>query len=249
MAGWLTDLAHSNIDGTWRPATAPPRREAMSPGALVLFDLDGTITRRDTYLAYLLGFLARHPERLMRAAPLSLAVLRYLIGERDNTWLKTTFLRAILGGMPRSLLESWTKVFLDRVLTRGLRAGSLKAIEHHRTAGHRLIMVTASLDFYAEPLSRRLGFDSVLCTRAAYDAEGRVTGALDGENCYGEGKLRRVQRYLAEAAAGLPVVCYADHHADLPLLAFATDPVAVNPSRRLKRVAIRQGITIEDWNR
>jgi phosphatidylglycerophosphatase C len=221
----------------------------MSPDALVLFDLDGTITRRDTYLAYLVGFLARHPQRLPRAAPLPLAVVRYLIGARDNAWLKTTFLRAILGGTPRSLLASWTEDFLDRVLERGLRPGALEAIERHRTAGHRLVMVTASLDFYAEPLSRRLGFDVVLCTRAAYDAEGRVTGGLDGENCYGEGKLRRVQSYLAEAAAGLPVVCYSDHHADLPLLAFATEPVAVNPSRRLKRVAIRQGITIEDWNR
>lgn len=221
----------------------------MSSGALVLFDLDGTITRRDTYLAYLLGFLARHPARLLRAAPLPLAVLRYLIGERDNAWLKTTFLGAILGGMPRTLLASWTEIFLDRVLSSGLRPGALRAIERHRTAGHRLILVTASLDFYAEPLGRRLGFDGVLCTRAAYDAEGRVTGALEGENCYGEGKLRRVQRYLAEAAAGLPVVCYSDHHADLPLLAFATAPVAVNPSRRLKRAARRQKIPIEDWNR
>jgi HAD superfamily hydrolase (TIGR01490 family) len=221
----------------------------MSPGAVALFDLDGTITRRDTYLAYLLGFLARHPARLLRAAPLPLAVVRYLIGERDNSWLKTTFLRAVLGGTPRRLLASWTEVFLDRVLRSGLRPGALKAIERHRTAGHRLILVTASLDFYAKPLGRRLGFDGVLCTRAAYDAEGRVTGALAGENCHGEGKLRRVQRYLAEEATGLPVICYSDHHADLPLLGFATEPVAVNPSRRLKRVAIRRKITIEDWNR
>jgi len=221
----------------------------MSPRALALFDLDGTITRRDTYLAYLLGFLLRHPERLPRAAPLPWAVLQHLARRRDNTWLKTTFLRAILSGVPRHVLEAWTETFLDRILAHGLRPGSRKALQRHRAAGHRLIMVTASLDFYAEPLGRRLGFDDVLCTRAAYDAEGRVTGALDGDNCYGEGKLRRVKRYVAEAAAGLPVICYSDHHADLPLLRFATEPVAVNPSRRLKRVALRQGFAMEDWNR
>ena len=85
--------------------------------------------------------------------------------------------------------------------------------------------------------------------RAAYDVDGRLTGALDGDNCYGECKLRQVERYLAEDAAGLPVICYSDHHADLPLLRFATEPVAVNPSRRLRRVALSQGITIADWNR
>ena len=221
----------------------------MSPGALALFDLDGTITRRDTYLAYLLGFLLRHPQRLLRPLPLPLAVLCDLVGQRDNTWLKTTFLRTILGGVPRSLLESWTEVFLDRVLARGLRPGSLKAIERHRTAGHRLVMVTASLDFYAEPLSRRLDFDAVLCTRAAYDAEDRLTAALDGDNCYGECKLRQVERYLAGDGAGSPVICYSDHHADLPLLRFASEAVAISPSRRLRSVARRQGITIEEWNR
>jgi HAD superfamily hydrolase (TIGR01490 family) len=221
----------------------------MTVGTIAVFDLDGTITRRDTYLAYLLGFLARHPERLLRAAPLPLAVVRYLIGARDNSWLKTTFLRAILGGTPRSVLAYWTEVFLDRVLERGLRPGALEAIARHRAAGHRLVMVTASLDFYAEPLSRRLGFDAVLCTRAVYDAEGRVTGALDGDNCYGECKLRQVERYLARDAAGLRVICYSDHHADLPLLRFATQAVAVNPSRRLKSAALRQGFPSEDWSR
>jgi len=223
--------------------------QATTPPALALFDLDGTITRRDTYLAYLLGFLVRHPTRLLRAAPLPVAVLRHLAGQRDNAWLKTTFLRAILSGVPRRALEAWTEIFLDRVLAKGLRPGARKAIERHRAAGHRLVLVTASLDFYAEPLSRRLGFDAVLCTRAAYDVDGRLTGALDGDNCYGECKLRQVERYLAEDAAGLPVICYSDHHADLPLLRFATEPVAVNPSRRLRRVALSQGITIADWNR
>ena len=66
-------------------------------GAVAVFDLDGTITRRDTYLAYLLGFLGRHPERWSRAAPLPFAVLYHLAGWRSNTWLKTTFLRAVLG--------------------------------------------------------------------------------------------------------------------------------------------------------
>jgi phosphatidylglycerophosphatase C len=143
----------------------------MPARTVALFDLDGTITRRDTYLAYLLGFLLRHPGRLWRAAPLPFAVLRHFAGQRDNTWLKVTFLRAILSGVPRPVLEAWTEAFLDRILAKGLRPGSLRAIERHRAAGHRLVMVTASLDFYAEPLSRRLGFDAVLCTRAAYDAE------------------------------------------------------------------------------
>jgi phosphatidylglycerophosphatase C len=139
------------------------------------------------------------------------------------------------------------RVFSKRLLSGGLRAGALRAIERHRAAGHRLVLVTASLDFYAEPLGRRLGFDAVLCTRAAYDAEDRVTGALDGDNCYGLAKLRSVQQYFAAEAAGLPVVCYSDHHADLPLLRSATTAVAVNPTRRMRQFAMEFDMAIEDW--
>jgi phosphatidylglycerophosphatase C len=216
-------------------------------GAVALFDLDGTITRRDTYLAYLLGFLARHPERWSRAAPLPLAVLCHVAGCRSNTWLKTTFLRAVLGGVPRHQLASWTESFVHGVLNGGLRSGARATLERHRAAGDRLVLITASLDFYAEPLGRRLGFDKVLCTRAQYDAAGRVTGELDGGNLYGTEKLVRVQRYLQQHTPGTPVICYCDHHSDLPLLQFADRAIAINPTRRLRRTAERIGLPIEDW--
>jgi phosphatidylglycerophosphatase C len=215
---------------------------------VALFDLDGTITRRDTYLAYLVGFLLRHPGRLPRAAALPLAVLRHLAGQHDNTWLKITFLRAVLGGLPRSMLESWTRTFLERILAAGLRTRALETIERHRAAGHRLVLVTASLDFYAEPLAMRLGFDDVLCTRAAFDDTGRLTGDLNGDNCHGARKLERVRQYLTAAAAHTKITCYADHHSDLPLLRFVQAPVAVNPTRQLRKSAVALGIPIEDWD-
>lgn len=219
----------------------------MSSGAVALFDLDGTITRRDTYLAYLVGFLARHPERLARAAPLAAAVGLYVAGRRDNTWLKTAFLDAILGGLELHTLEDWSKVFLERLLERGLRPRALEAIDRHRAAGDRLVLVTASLSFYAEPLGQRLGFDAVLCTRAAVDEGGRLTGEIDGGNCYGANKLTRAQAYLREHAPGAPVTFYTDHQSDLPLLQFVQTPVVVSPTRNMRRTAARLGIAIQHW--
>jgi phosphatidylglycerophosphatase C len=219
----------------------------MNGGTIALFDLDGTITRRETYIAYLIGFLARHPGRLARAAPLAGALGLYAAGQRDNRWLKTTFLRTILGGLELRALEAWTEFFLDRLLERGLRPRALEVIEQHRAAGDRILLVTASLSFYAEPLGRRLGFDEVLCTRAAVDGTGRLTGELEGGNCYGAKKLRRVQDYLRDGAPGPPATFYTDHQADLPLLQFVERPIVVSPTRRMRRTATRLGIAIEDW--
>lgn len=215
--------------------------------AVALFDLDGTITRRDTYLAYLIGYLLRHPSRLFRTVPLAWAVALHKAGRRDNTWLKIRFLRAILGGVERASLERWTDAFLDRTLGYGLRARAREVIERHRAAGDRLLLVTASLDFYAEPLAERLGFDATICTRAAIDQAGRLTGALDGANCYGCHKLRCVQSYLLEHAPDAFLTLYTDHHADLPLLRFVHRPVLVNPTRRARQAAGDLDITVENW--
>lgn len=220
----------------------------MTDAATALFDLDGTITRSDTYLAFLLGFVVEHPRRLGRILPLPAAVGLHLAGRRDNTWLKAAFLRAVLGGLEREQLEVWTEGFLDRFLARRLRRRALEKIAWHRAAGDRLVLVTASLDIYAESLGRRLGFEDVLCTRTGVDGDGRLTGDLDGENCYGANKLKRVEAYLRTGAAGLPVTLYTDHHADLPLLRYVQKPVAVNPTRRLRRVATALGMPIEEWS-
>jgi HAD superfamily hydrolase (TIGR01490 family) len=233
---------------THDPPTAPPPRQAVCSGGVALFDLDGTLTRRDTYLAYLLGFLVRHPTRLPRALPLPLAVASHLAGWRDNTWLKATFLHAVLGGVPRSSLEAWTQLFVERLLQRGLRPRARDIIARHRAAGDRLVLVTASFDFYAEPLAERLDLDEVVCTRAAWDGSGRLTGHLEGSNCYGEAKLRRVRELLVGWPGQRMIACYTDHHTDLPLLRYVHRPVAVNPTRQLRIVAVRLGIPIQDWN-
>jgi phosphatidylglycerophosphatase C len=220
--------------------TAPPA------GTIVLFDLDGTITRRDTYLVYLLGYLRRHPWRLLRALGLPFAVGLYALRLRNNTWLKTTFLGAVLGGLPRDSLTGWTEAFVGRVLERDLRPGAARRIEALQGAGVRLVLVTASFDFYAEPLARRLGFERVFCTRAEVDPEGRLTGSLAGSNCYGEQKRAVVRAWIEREAASL-VWFYSDHHSDLSLLRAVDRPVAVNPTPKLRRAALELGIPIEDW--
>lgn len=216
---------------------------------IAVFDLDHTLSRRDTFLAWLMGFLARHPERWPRSIPLPAAVLWHKAGGRDNHWLKRTFLRAIVGRIDRSALDSWSEKFVAGLLDGGLWPQGLAAIERHRAAGDRLVLITASPDLYVEPLAAALGFELTLCTRLAAGPDGRLTGDLDGENCYGPAKLHRLDAALGPHSPGDRVTVYTDHHSDLELLRRATHPVAVNPTPRLRRQALSAGIPIEDWAR
>jgi phosphatidylglycerophosphatase C len=215
---------------------------------IAIFDLDGTITRRDTYAAYLLGYLGRHP-LVWRRLPSFAVIAARLAGRRvDDAGMKAAALRAVLGGVDRAGIDDWNDSFVPWCRRRLVRAGAEARIAAHRAAGHRLLLATASLDLYVHPLARELGFDEVLCTRVAWTADGRIAGDLDGGNLKGEAKLAAVRSVVA-AIQGAPfAIAYSDHHADLPLLRWADRGIAVCPTARLAAAAAAEGLAVENWD-
>lgn len=223
----------------------------MTPdvNTVAIFDLDGTLTRRDTYLAFLMLGLLRRPARWIRTPILSLAVIIHFLGIRDNTWLKRIFLRAILGDMSRAQMTAMADYFVERLLAQGLRARSKEIVEKHRLAGHHLLLATASFDFYAETISSVMGFDGVISTESDWSDDQILQGNLKSGNCYGTTKRERVESYLSHQNGEQYVIAYSDSHADLPLLEFADRAVSVNPTRKLRRIALHRNYDVEDWNR
>jgi HAD superfamily hydrolase (TIGR01490 family) len=214
---------------------------------IVVFDLDGTLTCRDSFLAYLFGFLIRHPWRLMRTWRLPWLVLRFFTGGLSNSDLKQSFLQACLGDVHRGELQRWTATFLDRLIARGLCSDGLIVLERHRRHGDVLILLSASLDLYVEELGRRLAFNHVICTKTEWQGD-ILTGVLASANRYGEEKLRCLKELKARYGK-TPVLAYADHHSDIPLLRMADYGTLVNGTARARRLAAREGITRLKWER
>jgi HAD superfamily phosphoserine phosphatase-like hydrolase len=160
----------------------------------------------------------------------------------------------LLAGAGRDEMEAHVGRFLKRLLAGGLRPGALAKIAEHKAAGHRLVMATASMDYYAAPIGALLGFDLVVATRSTRDGAGHLAAAIEGENCYGMPKLDMLRLALAGALEGdggagerPRIVAYSDHVSDLPLLDWADEAVAVNPSPALRRGAAERGFSIVDW--
>jgi len=218
---------------------------AGSPVAV--FDLDGTVTHRDTYLAYLMYVLQRRGRRLPYFLGLPAAVLQFKRGRLSNDALKCRFLDAILGGCSRTEIERYTTGFVEICLTRMVKPAARDRIARHHRQGHRLVLASASLDLYATALGTRLGFDEIVCTRVAWVADA-VGGGLAGPNLVGEAKLAAVKEALTmdECGCGL-MFAYSDHHSDLPLLLFAKTGVAVDPTPSLAAAAAAHGLRVEKW--
>src|SRR5208282_5512064 len=114
------------------------RRAPASTPSVALFDLDGTLTWRDTLLPFLAGYAARHPTRLLRLWRLVPALLEYAIRgrDRDRGRLKSAAIRAVMGGEGRAQIEAWAKVFVLALESRRMfRPAALATLEAHHAAG------------------------------------------------------------------------------------------------------------------
>jgi phosphatidylglycerophosphatase C len=192
---------------------------------LAAFDLDGTLTRRDTLMPFLVRALgAGRPYRAVLASSLPLARAAALGGEHRDV-AKAAVLRRVLAGLPLARLAEAAESYADHVVAHGLRADVRARVDWHRSEGHELVLVSASPELYVAPIGRRLGFDEVLATRLEVDGAGVLTGRLLGANCRGPEKVARLRAWRGD---GLVLTyAYGDSAGDREMLALAQTPMRV----------------------
>lgn len=211
---------------------------------VAVFDLDGTITRQDTFIPYLRGWLRRHP-RSGYLGPVLAAGFRYAIAGLDRGGLKSDLLCACMSGATVEEVRSWTAEFVAGLGDAELCPGALDAIEGHRAAGDRLVLLSASVDLYVPEIGQRLGFDESICTGVAW-REGRLDGALTTPNRRGDEKRCCVES-LRSRHPGARFAAYGNSSADFPHFTAVEEPVLVNAGTRLQRAARTIGIRTEEW--
>ena len=135
--------------------------------------------------------------------------------------------------------------FMREVITPNLRPAALELVRSHQARGDRVALVTATNDFITAPIARAFGIDTLIAVRLERGPGGTITGCIRGTPSYREGKVRRVDEWLAEAGGSWSsferISVYSDSVNDLAMLERATDPVATNPSPALEAIARERG--------
>ncbi len=194
------------------------------------FDLDGTVLRGHAERQFLLA-LARRRRIGVRALWRSLAVAaRADAGPLALRWKAN---KTYLAGLPLPAVTEWAaECVRERVWPR-IAPAAVAAIARHRQSGHRLVLLTGSLELLAIPVAQQLQMDDVLATVVAVEA-GRLSGRIVPPHPYGSGKRQALERHAA--ACGIDLArsyAYADSAADIPCLSAVGHPHLVNPSLRL----------------
>lgn len=212
--------------------------------ALAVFDLDGTVTRRDTFVPWLCGWLRRHPETRRRGREVA-ALWRYFTAGGDRGRLKSDLIRSCMAGRTRAEIAAWTREFVAGLAEGDFCPGALRAILRHHAAGDRVILLSASVDLYVPEIGARLGFDETLCTGIAWDGD-RLDGSLTTANRRAEEKRRCVEALRARFP-GERIAAYGNSRSDLPHLVAVDDPLLVNGGFRARAAARAAGIPVADW--
>jgi phosphatidylglycerophosphatase C len=201
------------------------------------FDFDGTLSRKDSLGPFLELVCGRAQLRraLLARAPV-LAAIAVGAGDRDAE--KERLVAKLLAGRPvASVRASGADYARSLIEGDALRPDMLERLAWHRAEGHEIVIVSASLDVYLEPLAPLLGVDEVFCTRLGVGADQRLDGRLEGGNVRGPEKVRRIEAWLG--ADPVELWAYGDSAGDRELLAAADHPHKVG--RATRRTAPRAG--------
>lgn len=238
--------ARQGGDAPTAVAAAQAKRAGIS-----VFDLDKTLTRHPTYTPLLIHFaMELAPWRLLTAPMVAAVMIGHLLKLVSRRRTKEFQHRMLVGGsVGRADVTRLAESFATKLAGNGLLAAGRARIAEERAAGRRIVLATAANHYYAEALGALLGVDDIIATGSTWEGD-RLLPEIAGENCYGPAKREMVEHYfeaLGLRRADLHVRFFSDHASDRPTFEWADEQFAVNPSRKLQKLAKQKGWPVLAW--
>jgi phosphatidylglycerophosphatase C len=184
---------------------------------IAFFDFDGTITTRDTLLEFIKyskgtlpfywGFLLNSP-----------FLVAYKLKIISNQAAKEKVLGYFFRNTTIADFNDTCSRFVNEALPGLIRPGALAEIEKHKQQGVKVVIVSASPENWLVKWTNKLGLD-LIATRLQNN-NGRINGKIDGKNCHGEEKVRRIQEVFVLSQYD-DVFAYGDSGGDKPMLGLA----------------------------
>jgi len=209
---------------------------------LALFDLDNTLLAGDSDFEWAQFLIDQGVlDREVYEARNNHFYEQYKAGTLDIHEFLDFQLRP-LARHERAQLDAWHHEFMRSRIMPLITQKARDLVHSH--AHDARVVVTATNSFVTAPIAREFGIEYLIATEPE-SIDGEFTGRLHGVPSFREGKVTRVEAWLAERglswASFTNSFFYSDSLNDLPLLGKVTDPIAVDPDETLKERALEQG--------
>lgn len=184
---------------------------------LALFDFDGTVTSKDSFLDLSLHMLGKKRFYLicLKIAPF---IILYFMKILDGKSLKEMFLTRMIKGMSEKEFDDIVSDYTNVKMPGIVKSSALKTIAMHCEKGDEVVLVSASGEQWLKYFAKNNGM-KLIATKLETE-NGILTGKIDGENCYGPEKVKRIlEKY--DLSSFEHIFAYGDSAGDSDMLYIA----------------------------
>ena len=187
------------------------------PRRLVLFDFDGTLTTKDTLMVFI-RYYAGLPKMILGFLVLSPVLIAYKLRLMNNQTAKELVMKFFFGKSLHAEFQESCDAFARTIIPGLIREKALETIHHYKEDNAEIAVVSASPENWVAPWCKE---QSIVCLSTRMQiADSRITGMIDGNNCYGSEKVRRIKEVF-DLSAYDEIIAYGDTSGDREMLAVA----------------------------
>ena len=177
-------------------AKTTKNKSECEPIQLIAFDFDGTITTKDTF-ALFLRYWAGTPLWIVKIIRLLPVFAAYGVRLIDRNHVKQHVVRVFFKNADANKLKQRAEEFAEEIIPSLIRPKALETLKSRNKPPYTLYIVSASIEDYLIPWAKKHGISNILATKLEND-NGRLTGEIDGINCWGAGKIEKIASEMAE---------------------------------------------------
>lgn len=184
---------------------------------IAFFDLDGTITMKDTLLEFIkygkgplkfwFGFLLHSPY-----------IISYKAGFITNQKAKEKVLTYFFRNMAVADFQKLCDQFSEKILPGLIRPGAKQEMNELKKKGVLIVVVSASPENWIQKWADIEKIE-LIATQLCVE-KNKLTGKIKGLNCYGQEKVRRIKEQYNLSQFN-EIFAYGDSSGDKPMLLLA----------------------------
>ena len=200
---------------------------------LAIFDIDYTITRKETLMEFFKYLVSKDIKNIKFLPRALYSGLMYRVKVYDEKRVKECFLKFI-ENIDEAELAKLTKSFYDEKISKILYKDAVDMIKKLKKEGYMVVLISASPEFYVKEFYAIKEVDLIIGTKFTFEG-GKFIRKMDGNNCKGEEKVRRLNKVLKEKNIKVDFknsYMFSDSLSDKPLLDLVGNPYLINYKKK-----------------
>lgn len=192
----------------------------MEKEIIAVFDFDGTLTTKDTFIEFA-KFAVGRKKLFIGMIKNSFWLMAWKLKLLDGGKAKQHLFSSLFKGISFTVFQQHCERFAS-LIESFERKRILDKLYYHIQSDHEVYIISASIPDWIVPWAGRQGVvkGNVLGTEIEIDENGRLTGRFSTPNCNGVEKVRRLKMKESDIKAK-EIYAYGDSSGDEALLAIA----------------------------